>query len=42
MTIDPERLRELTAELGFMPATPDAADIDRDQLIQERGLLAGP
>jgi hypothetical protein len=22
MTIDPERLGELTAELGFMPATP--------------------
>ena len=25
MTIDPERLGELTAELGFMPATPDVA-----------------
>ena len=29
MTIDPERLRELTAELGFMPATTDATDIER-------------
>jgi hypothetical protein len=27
--IDMNRLRELTAELGFMPATPDEADIDR-------------
>jgi hypothetical protein len=28
MTIDAERLRELTAELGFMPATTDEADIE--------------
>ena len=27
--INMNRLRELTAELGFMPATPDEADIDR-------------
>jgi hypothetical protein len=27
--IDTERLRELTAELGFMPATTDEADIER-------------
>ena len=27
--IDMNRLRELTAELGFMPATTDEADIDR-------------
>ena len=27
--IDMHRLRELTAELGFMPATTDAADIER-------------
>jgi len=27
--IDMNRLRELTAELGFMPATTDAADIER-------------
>ena len=26
-TIDMHRLRELTAELGFMPATTDATDI---------------
>jgi hypothetical protein len=43
MTIDTERLRELAAELGFWPATTDEADIERHrQLIQERGLLAGP
>jgi hypothetical protein len=41
MTIDPERLREPTAELGFM-LPPQRPDIDRHQLIQERGLLAGP
>ena len=29
--IDMNRLRELTAELGFMPATIDAADIERDR-----------
>ena len=28
-TIDMHRLRELTAELGFMPATTDATDIER-------------
>jgi hypothetical protein len=28
MTIDTERLRELAAELGFWPATPDEADIE--------------
>jgi hypothetical protein len=27
--VDMNRLRELTAELGFMPATTDAAAIDR-------------
>ena len=27
--IDMHRLRELTAELGFMPATTDATDIER-------------
>jgi hypothetical protein len=40
--IDMSRLRELTAELGFMPATTDAAAIDGrerqlDPQIAERG-----
>jgi hypothetical protein len=33
--IDMNRLRELTAELGFMPATPDEADIDRHRQLNK-------
>jgi hypothetical protein len=29
MTIDPESLRELAAEIGFWPATTEEADIER-------------
>ena len=33
--IDMNRLRELTAELGFMPATTDEADIDRQRQLNK-------
>ena len=39
--IDMNRVRELTAELAFMPATTDEADIEL-AAQQERRLLAGP
>jgi hypothetical protein len=35
MMINTERLRELTAELGFWPATTDEADIERHQQHDE-------
>jgi len=31
MTIDPESLRELAAEIGFWPATTEEADIARQR-----------
>ncbi len=34
--IDMNRLRELTAELGFKPATTDEADIDRHRQRRSR------
>jgi hypothetical protein len=35
MTIDPERLRELAADLGFWPATTEEADIDRHRQLNK-------